>query len=540
MDLPGSGNPPSYLPLPRMSRLRALAKESLAYGVSSLLSRFLNFLLVPFYTHVLTPGEFGVSNIVFALVAFLNIVYQAGFDSSYLRLAHDAANAGEEKGRKLFSTALWSQAAVSLACTAPFLIAAPWLGAAFNVPVQYGPLFAMAALILGLDALAVVPMAHLRYRHKAMHFALIRLGSVVVNIAGNLVFVLWLKRGLEGIFLANVIASALTLALLLPVFLENLRATYDTARLRTLLVFGLPFVPAGLYGIVNEMAGRLFLSRLSPEDVGRLYPGSGWDTLHLTGVFSAAWKLGIFGLLLVQMYRLAWQPFFLRHHGDADASVLFGRILRALLLFVGGCGLALTLFLDKLVAFPVFGKPLIAPAFWPGLPIVPGILLAYALQAWCVHFTLGVYIAKKTSSLVWINGAGALVTVAFSVWLVPLLGLWGAVWGAVACYAVMAVLMTRTSQALYRIDLDWPRLLPLFLWMALCFAVGFRVQAHPETGFGTRVGLLAGGLLLPFLIGAVRWREVRPLLPLGKNRGKGKAQPPESQEVLKDKAQGSV
>jgi O-antigen/teichoic acid export membrane protein len=97
-----------------MSRLRALAKDSMAYGVSSLLSRFLNFLLVPFYTHVLTPGEFGVSNIVFALVAFLNIVYQAGFDSAYLRLAHDAESQGTEQGRRLFSTALWSQAGIVL------------------------------------------------------------------------------------------------------------------------------------------------------------------------------------------------------------------------------------------------------------------------------------------------------------------------------------------------------------------------------------------------------------------------------------------
>jgi O-antigen/teichoic acid export membrane protein len=486
-----------------MSRLRALAKDSMAYGVSSLLSRFLNFLLVPFYTHVLTPGEFGISNIVFALVAFLNIIYQAGFDSAYLRLAHDGEHSGAEQGRRLFSTAVWSQAGVSLACTAPFLLAAPWLGAAFNVPVRYESLFALSVVILALDALSVVPMAHLRMRRKALLFAVIRLGNVVVNIAGNLVFVLWLDYGLEGIFLANVIASAFTLLLLTPVFLQNLRITFDAAGLRPLLAFGLPFVPAGLYGIVNEMAGRLFLSRLSPADVERLHPGSGWDTLHLTGVFSAAWKLGIFGLLLVQMYRLAWQPFFLRHYGDADAPALFGRVLRALLLFVGGCGLALTLFLDKLVSLPVFGTPLIAPAFWPGLPIVPGILLAYALQAWFVHFTLGVYIAKKTAALVWINGVGAAVTVAFSLWLVPRQGLWGAVWAAVACYAVMAVLMTRKSQALYRIDLDWPRLLPLLGWMLFCFAAGSWVQAHPESGLSLRFVLLLIGLTLPFLIGAV-------------------------------------
>jgi len=492
-----------------MGRLRSLVKDSLAYGVSSLLSRFLNFLLVPFYTHVLTPGEFGVSNIVFALVAFLNIVYQAGFDSSYLRLAHDAEREGAETGHRLFSTALWSQAGVSLALTAPFLLIAPLLGTAFSVPVPYHNLFALAAVILALDALAVVPMAHLRFRRKALHFAFIRLGNVVVNIAANLVLVLWMKKGLEGIFLANVIASAFTLLFLAPVFAANLRAAFEGARLRALLAFGLPFVPAGLYGIVNEMAGRLFLSRLSDADVARLYPGSGWDVLHLTGVFSAAWKLGIFGLLLVQMYRLAWQPFFLRHHTDPDAPALFGRVLRGLLLFIGAAGLTLTLFLDKLVSAPVFGTPLIAPSFWAGLPIVPGILLAYALQAWFVHFTLGVYIAKKTAMLVWVNGLGALVTVVFSLWLVPLHGLWGAVWAAVACYAVMAAFMTVTSQKLYRIHLEWPRLLPLLAWFLFTFAAGAWVQAHPETGYGLRLVLLVLGLGFPFVTGAISKAEVR-------------------------------
>lgn len=503
-----------------MSRFRSLAKDSLAYGVSSLLSRFLNFLLVPFYTHVLTPGEFGIANIVFALVALLNIVYHAGFDSAYLRMAHDA---DEGSGKRLFSTALWSQAGISLLLTGPLLLAAPWLGAAFNVPVRYESLFLLAAIILVLDTFTVVPMTHLRYRRKALHFAGIRLASVVMNIAGNLVFVLWLQRGIEGIFLANVIASAFTLLLLSPVLWENLRAAWDTTWLRALLVFGLPFVPAGLYGIVNEMAGRLFLSRLSPADVERLYPGTGWDMLHVTGLFSAAWKLGIFGMLLVQMYRLAWQPFFLRHYRDPDAGELFGRILRVLLLFVGGCSLALMLFLDKLVALPVFGTPVIAPEFWTGLPIVPGILLVYALQAWFVHFTLGVYIAKKTGALVWINGAGAAVTVLMSLWLVPLLGLWGAVWAAVACFAVMAVLMTRKSQALFPVTLDWPRLLPLLLWLGLAFTAGFWVQANPDTGLPARFGMLLAGALLPFALGTVRASERQALWNFARGAMRGRS-----------------
>jgi len=487
------------------SRFRALAKDSLAYGVSSLFSRFLNFLLVPFYTHVLSPGEFGVSNIVFALVAFLNVVYQAGFDSAYLRLAHDAGTGTTR--RRLFSTALLSQAAISLTFTVPFLLATPWLASVFNIPIQYGHLFVLASVILALDALSVVPMAHLRYEGKAFHFAFIRLGNVLVNIGGNLVFVLWLHRGLEGIFMANVLASAFTLILLAPVFVKNLRAAYDGAWLRTLLGFGLPFIPAGLYGIVNEMAGRLFLSHLKPADLARLYPGTGWDVLHLTGIFSASWKLGIFGLLLVQMYRMAWQPFFLKHYHDPDAPALFGRILRALILGIGSAGLALTLFLDKIVAFRIFGKSLIAPAFWPGLPIVPGILLAYALQAWFVHFTLGVYIAKRTRTLIWINGAGALVTVLASLVLIPRYGLWGAVWAAVACYAMMAVLMTRSSQKLFPIQLEVARFLPLLGWFAFTFSAGLWVQAHTGTSMAVRFGLLVVGWGLPFVIGAVDRRE---------------------------------
>jgi O-antigen/teichoic acid export membrane protein len=498
-----------------VSRLGSLAKESLAYGVSSLLSRFLNFLLVPFYTHVLTPSEFGISNIVFALVAFLNVIYQAGFDSAYLRLAHDAE--GEDQ-KRLFSTALWSQAALVLIFSAPLLLASAWLGGVFKVPDQNLDLFRLAAIILALDTLSVVPMAHLRYRHKALHFAFIRLGNVVVNIAGNLVFVLWWHQGLRGIFMANIVASAFTLIFLAPILLENLRAFLNGETFKTLLRFGLPFMPAGVYGIINEMAGRLFLGRLTDADLTRLYPGKNWDVLHLTGLFSAAWKLGVFGLLLVQMYRLAWQPFFLKHYRDADAPKLFGRVLRVLLLFIGICGLVLMLILDRLVSFPIHGKTLIASSFWEGLPIVPGVLLAYALQAWFVHFTLGVYIAKKTRSLVWINGLGAVVTVALNLLLIPRFGLWGAVWAAVACYAVMALFMTRQSQSLFPIDLAWNRLFPIVIWIGLCFAAGFWVQMHPTIGWGTRLLFLFGGLCLPFALGGVTREEGMAFLMLLKRR----------------------
>jgi O-antigen/teichoic acid export membrane protein len=499
-----------------MSRIRALAKESLVYGVSSIVSRFLNFLLVPFYTHVLTTSDFGVQNIVFALVAFLNILYQFGFDSAYLRLAHDEDEAG---AKRLFSTAFWSQAMGATAFSLLMLALSGPLAGAFAIPDAQRNLFRYAAGILLLDTLKVVPMAHLRLRHSAVRFALINMGNVAVNIAANLLFVLQWQKGLEGVFWANLAASGVTVILVLPVLWANVRPAFQAPLFRQLLRFGLPLVPAGLYGAVNEMAGRLFLRLLSQADIDRLYPGRGYDMLQLAGIFSAAWKLGIFGLLLVQMYRMAWQPFFQQRQKDSDAADLFGRILRYLCHFVGYASVTLMIFLDKLVAFPIMGRPLIKETYWVGLEIVPGVLLAYAFQAWVVHFTLGLYIAKQTKYLIWTNGAGALVTVAGNLALIPILGLWGATLSAILCFLVIAILTTRKSQQLFPITLSWKAMAPILIWLACGWGAGTAVQMHPGSWtWGLRAGALLAFWVLPFAIGTLPAKELLGMLSVLRGR----------------------
>jgi O-antigen/teichoic acid export membrane protein len=499
-----------------MSRIRALAKESLIYGVSSIASRFLSFLLVPFYTHVFAPADFGITQIIFAIIAFLNILYQFGFDSAYLRLAADEDEAGRQR---LFASAVWSQAAASLGFSLLLVALAHPLATVFLIPPSAERLFYYAAGILVLDTLTVVPFAHLRLRHQAGRFAALRLGNVILTIAGNLILVLKLRLGLEGLFLANLAASAATAAAFAPMLVSRARFLPRLAEVKALAAFGLPIVPAGLYGIINEMAGRMFMRRIHQGDIDRLYPGQGYDVLKLSGIFSLSWKLGVFGLLLVQMYRMAWQPFFQQRYRDPDAPELFGRVLRYFLLFIGYCSVSLMAMLDKLVAIPVAGRRLIDPAYWPGLSIVPGVLLSYALQAWVVHFTLGLYLAKQPRHLVWINGAGALVTVVGNWFLIPVLGLWGATLSAIACYLVIAVMITRKSQSLFPIDIGWKRMMPLLVWLAAGWIFGIAVQQAPTAyGWGARLGPLLAFWLLPFVLGLLKPSEFRSLLP---DRGRG-------------------
>jgi O-antigen/teichoic acid export membrane protein len=500
-----------------MSRIRALAKESLVYGVSTIVGRFLSFLLVPFYTHVFSTGDFGIQNIVFAVIAFLNILYQFGFDSAYLRLAADMDEPGR---RRLFASAFWSQAAGSLAISLALCGLARPLARMFLIPPESAKLFYYAAGIMTLDTLAVVPFAHLRLDHRALRFASLRVGAVILTIAGNLLLVLRMRLGLEGLFLANLAVSGITLALLTPMLFARAGSPPSARTVKALLAFGLPLVPSGLYGIINEMAGRVFMRRIHQGDIDRLYPGQGYDVLQLSGIFAFAWKLGVFGLLLVQMYRLAWQPFFQQRSRDADAPELFGRILRYFLMFIGYCSVTLMAVLDKLVALPLAGhRRLFSPEFWPGLEIVPGVLLSYALQAWIVHFTLGLYLAKQTRHMIWINGAGAAVTVIGNWFLIPILGLWGATLSAVACYLVIAVIITRKSQALFPIAIGWKRMLPLLLWMAAGWGFGTLVQRSPASfGWGARLLPLLAFWLLPFALGLLRPSEFRSALPSFRGR----------------------
>ncbi len=500
-----------------MSRIRALAKESLIYGVSSIFSRFLGFLLVPFYTHVLTTSEFGISYIVLTIVAFMNIVYQFGFDSAYLRLGHDVDADGR---RRLFSTAFFSQASGTLVFSAVLLLLSGPLSQAFLIPPAYGNLLYYATGILILDTLTVVPFAHLRLEHAARGFATLKLCNVILNLAANWLFVVTWHQGLTGVFRANLAASAGTLILILPVLFANVRPAFNRADFRQLLKLGLPLVPAGLYGLINDMAGRMFLRILSQSDIDRLYPGKGYDILQLTGIFSAAWKLGIFGLLLVQMYRMAWMPFFLQRQKDPDAADLFGRILRYLCLFIGYASVTLMAFLDKLVAIPIMGHTLFNRTYWVGLEIVPGVLLAYVFNAWFIHFTLGIYIAKQTRYLMWSNGVGAAVTVIGNLLLIPRLGLWGATLSAVLCYAVIAVMVMRKSQQLYPIQVSWPLMIPILLWLSAGWVFGIMVQAHPA-GFSwsLRFGAMAAFYVFPIVTGSLPLGGLRRVARLGRFKG---------------------
>ena len=437
-----------------MSRLKKLASETAVYGLSSILGRVLNFLLTPFYTHVFAREEYGVVGLVYAAFVFLNIVFTYGFESAYLKYA--AGPEGRARVETVFSTATLSLLATSAALGLLFALAPGTLGFVSGVAGAEGGgipyrIVLIAAGILVLDTLAVVPFAELRLAGRPWAFASARFAGIAVNIGLNVWLIAGLGRGVEAVFEANLVSSAVTLLLLAPVYARLLRPRFDGSLWRELMRFGLPFVPGGLGYAVTERAslfGLESLTAITPGATGR----------EAVGLFNATWKLGVFMMLVVQMFRFAWQPFFLQHARDADARPLFARVFTIFNAALVGFFLAVALFTREIATFPLpGGRMLIAESYHAGLVVVPLALLAYAFQGWYYAFSAGLYIEKQTRYFVHATFAGSVAAVVATFALVPRYGLVGAGWANVAGYALMAAALYGYAQRAYRIPFDWAR-----------------------------------------------------------------------------------
>ena len=469
-------------------RINKLASETAVYGVSSVFGRLINFLLFPFYSNVFAPDVYGPVIVVYAAFVFLNVIYQYGMEAAYLKYAANAPDTDEKT--KTFSTAIWSlflTASVFSACI--FFFKVP-VGGILGLEPGHFTLLNYTAGILMLDTLMVVPYAELRLQNQPWRFATVRIAGIVVNVGLNLVFILVMDMGIEAIFLANLIASGMSLVLLSPAFTQNFRFQFSQSRLREMLHFGLPFVPGGLGYALSERVNIFFLERMPRERILELYgsdpavaalvdkaatEGNAIYAEFIVGAYGGMIKLAIILALVVQMFRYAWQPFFLQHADDDDASSLFARVFTLFTAALLVVYLAVAFLAQELVSIPLPGdRFLIAPSYWIGLKVIPIALLGYVFQGWYYHFSAGAYIQNKTKFFVLSTLVGSVVALVLNILLVPQYGMVAAAWATASSYAVMAVILLNLVQRAYPVPYEWGRVLSLvagavilfFLWDA--------------------------------------------------------------------------
>ena len=421
-------------------KIKRLGTDTAIYGVSTIVGRFLTFILTPIYTHFLPPDELGIVATVYAYIAFLNVIYGYGMESAFMKYA-STLELGDTK--QTFTVPFVSVGISSFILSLLVIWRSEPLADLIHLPREQESVVIYAAWILCLDAIALVPFAALRMGRKAATFAAIKMTNIVVNVACNILFLVTSHMGVKGIFLSGVISSAVTVVLLFPTILSNLKRGWSRKLYGALLQFGLPYVPAGLATMMIQVIDRPILEALAGKAT--------------VGIYQANYRLGIFMMLIVSMYDFAWRPFFLSHAGDADAKRLFARILTYFVLLMASAFLVLSFFLGDIVRLPVFwGHPLVDPAYWGGLMIVPVVLLAYIFLGIYNNLVAGIYIQKETKHLPLITFTGAFVNVVGNYLLIPPMGMMGAAVATLLSYAIMATVLYFTVQhfypVLYEID----------------------------------------------------------------------------------------
>ena len=429
--------------------IKRLGKETLVYGTSTVLARLLNFCLVPFYTYYLVPGEYGIIATVFAAVALLNVVFLFGMDQSYLRFASDA----EDKNkvfRQCFYGVLLNGLMLGTLLWAFNGLAARVIG----IPQEAGYLLKLAAVILFLDVLNMIPFTKLRLERRAWYFAGVRTASIVVNVLGNIYFIAVLHKGISSILWANIFASLASLLLLSPVVYSELKQNFSfrfEGKLeREMLSFAWPFVPSGLASLFVSVIDKPILVHLAgPAQVG---------------IYQANFKIGVFMMLIVSMFDQAWRPFFLAHAKDPDAKDTFARVLSYFVALAGWVLLGLIFLMPDIIQSNLFGNfHLIAPAYWAGLNVIPLVLTGYFCYGLYVNFMVGPVLTKKTRVLLWITLLGAAVSITTNLTLVPHIGILGAGWAVCLSYGAMAVALFCFTRRVYPITYEYKKLAALFI-----------------------------------------------------------------------------
>jgi O-antigen/teichoic acid export membrane protein len=428
-----------------LNPLKKLASQTAIYGLSSVVGRFLNYLLVPLYTRYFLPAEYGVVTELYAYVAFLVVMLTYGMETAFFRFSK------KEETTKVYSTTLISLLISSVVFVGLIFLnssaISQWLGYA-NHP-EYIQFF---ALIIGMDAVASISFAKLREQDKAMRFAFIRIVNIMVNIGLNLYFIVYQEYGIAYIFIANLVASVITLLMLFPQMISS-SWVFDKKLWKKMMIYALPLLIAGLAGMTNETIDRILLKHLLPN--------TDMAASEL-GLYGAFYKLSIIMILFIQTFRFAAEPFFFAQEKEGNSRKIYADVMKYFTIIMAIIFLGVTIFYDVIKGF--LGSEYHDER---GFLVVSILLLANLFLGIYYNLSIWYKLTEKTKYGAYLSIFGAIITLSLNFTLIPVLGFVGCAWATLVCYFSMTVASYYLGKRHFSVPYQVKRI-ALYLFGMLC------------------------------------------------------------------------
>jgi O-antigen/teichoic acid export membrane protein len=448
-----------------LSELKRLGTHTIIYGLTTVLSRSVTFLLLPIQTYLLgSPVEFGEVTIFAMFNAFVFVLFCLGFDTAFFRFYMLKETGYTNKN--IFSTAFYAICAVSISLSFLIfynagIISDLLLPNRLLEAVENSDIVRWNAGILLFDALAILPFLVFRAENRPMLFMTLKIVNVILTVIGNIVFIpIW---GKEGVFIANFVSSVITFLTVSPIVVNRLTIRLSKTVFIGLMKFGLPYIFPGISVVSLDLIDRLFIERMH---------GAG-----MAGIYSASYRISMIMSIIIAAFRFAWHPFFTSISQKVNAKEIYSRVLTYFVLIVGWIYLFISYFIYFFVKIklPFIEKYLIREEYWSGLPIIPVVMLAYVFYGIYVNFIVGIYIKKQSQNLPLITITAAGVNIALNYLLIPPYTMMGAAVSTAVSYAVMAGIMYFVSQKIYPIVYEYKRLLLIVCMISILFFIPFFV-----------------------------------------------------------------
>jgi O-antigen/teichoic acid export membrane protein len=420
-----------------LTKIRKLAGDTIVYGLGNIVPRFMNFVLFPIHTRFrFDPDEFGVFTLLMSLVAFMNIIYSFGMETTFFRFA---TKPGADQ-RRVFNVGQTVVIVVGVVISGSIIVFAQPIATALKVGAHPDFIVWLAAIMF-IDNLAALPFSRLRLENKPIRFAVYRIANIVVVVVLNLYFLFVIydpEIGIGYIFLAMLIANSLYLVFFFRSFIQW-RPTFDREMSSSMLSYSFPIVLTGLLGTTNEFFSRISLEKWLPEG---FYPGQ--SSAFALGVFGACYRFAVFMQLAVTAYRMAAEPFFFNNAADKESPKLFATVNHYFVIVCCFMLFAIAINMDVL-------KHLMAPAYWDGIVVVVPLLLGYLFFGIYYNMTVWYKLTDKTIYGTYISVGGAVLTITLNYIFIPMYGYVGSAWVTTFVYLAMTITCYLLGQKFYPI-----------------------------------------------------------------------------------------
>jgi len=435
-----------------LAGIRQLASQTLWFGLSSIVGRFINYLLNPILTLIYAAEPFGEISILFAGAAFLNIVFTFGMETAYFRFSRD------HEFRQVFNNTFVIILSTTTFFTILLLLNKEPLATFMGVG-KHPEYVVYMVLIVALDSLAVIPFSKLRQESRPKKFAVIKLFNILVNV-GLVIFFLYFckgaaergeksmiasfykaKLGIGYVFISQLVASGLTWMLLVKEW-KSFRFEPDKQLIATIFRYSLPMIIVGFGGMINETIDRFLLLKRFPDALHQM---------EAVGIYTANYKLAALIVIFIQAFRMGAEPFFFKNADNSNAKETYARIMNFFVIACCICFLGVSLFPDIWKHFMGVRKH---PEYLSGLFLVPILMLAKIFLGIYYNLSIWYKLTDKISTGAYITIGGALITIAVNYTLIPYLGYLASALATVVCYASMMLASYVLGQKHYPVPYD--------------------------------------------------------------------------------------